>query len=115
MDPGRPERIDGDGGDQRRVDASREPDHRIGEAVLPQVVPGPEHEGGVDLGVGGERLGQRWRRGDGSLGGPGLGDHQPGQFAIGPAGIRGRDGKIDHDQVRFELDPVGQQGPVAPP
>ena len=37
-----------------------------------------------------------------------------GSFAIGPAGIRDRDGKVDHDQVRFELDAVGQQGPVAP-
>ena len=43
------ERVDGDGGDERRVDAAREADDHVGEAVLVDVVAGAEHERLVDL------------------------------------------------------------------
>ena len=44
------EGVGGDGGDERRVDPTREPEHDIGEAVLRDVVAGGEHERVVDLG-----------------------------------------------------------------
>ena len=51
MDPLGAERVDRDGGHQRRVDATREADHGLGEAVLAEIVAGAEHQGGVHLGV----------------------------------------------------------------
>ena len=44
-----PERVDRDRRDQRGVDAAREPDEHVGEAVLAHVVAGAEHQRLVDL------------------------------------------------------------------
>jgi hypothetical protein len=44
-----PQGVDCDGGDERRVDAARQPDQDAGEAVLPHVVAGTEDERLVDL------------------------------------------------------------------
>ena len=47
--------VGGDRGHERRVDPAGQPDDCVGEAVLGQVVPGPEDEGLVDLGGCSER------------------------------------------------------------
>ena len=47
-----PEGVDGDGGHQGGVDAARQAHDGVDESVLGQIVPGPEDEGAVDLGVG---------------------------------------------------------------
>ena len=54
-----PERVDGDRGGQRRIDAAREPEHHGLEAVLGHVVARAEHERGVDLRGGLERRRRR--------------------------------------------------------
>ena len=54
----RPERVGGDAGAERRVDAPREAEHHRVEAVLAHVVARAEHQRVVDLG-----LGLRARRG----------------------------------------------------
>ena len=57
----RAERVDRDGGDQRRVDPAGEPDHRVGEAVLRDVVAGAEDQCLVDLLLGSEHRSERRR------------------------------------------------------
>ncbi len=52
------ERVGGDARDERRVDATRQADDDVGEAVLADVVAGAEHERLVDLG---DRIEQRAR------------------------------------------------------
>ena len=49
------ERVDGDAGHDRGVDATRQRDHDVVEAVLPAVVAGAEHQRVVELAVGVER------------------------------------------------------------
>ncbi len=51
--------IDGDDGHERRIDATGQADHGVGEAVLLQVVACAQHECLIDLGVLVER---RWHR-----------------------------------------------------
>ena len=60
--------VGGDLGDQRGVDAAREADDDVGEAVLADVVAHAEGEGGVDLGVLVEAVGDRSGGGLGSRG-----------------------------------------------
>ena len=50
------ERIGGDRRGERRVDAARQPDHHLLEALLVDVVVRAEDDGGVDLGGAFERL-----------------------------------------------------------
>ena len=110
--------VDGHGGHQRRVDPPREADHGVGEPVLGQVVPGPEHQRLVDLGLGAEHGGQR-------IGGPGrAGPGRPAQVdqlevgrPAGPGPV-GRPGfgqlEVDHHQVGLELGPGRQEPAVGP-
>ena len=58
-DPLRAERIHGDGGGQRGIDAAGKPDQHAGEAVLPDIVGKPQRHGAI-----GRRtpLGQRGAR-----------------------------------------------------
>ena len=62
-----PERIDGEQGDERRVDPAREGHADVAEAVLEDVVAQAEGERRVDLGEVGQRLGQLSRGGGGDL------------------------------------------------
>ena len=81
---GGPQRIDGDGGHQGRVDTARQADHRLGEPVLAQIVPRAEHQRGIDLGFVGQRRPQRGsEHGLGLSGplGPRLRGNDPGQGA----------------------------------
>ena len=98
------ERVDSDGGHQRRVDPTREADHHLAEAVLGHVVAGAEHQGLVDLALGTQqrrgvrhqrRLDRRVRRGRARRGPSGRDLHH----REGPGG-RQRSGRyldVDHE------------------
>ena len=59
MDVLRTQGVDGDSRHERGVDAPRQADDRVGEAVLAEIIAGPQHERLVDLGLLPERRGGR--------------------------------------------------------
>ena len=86
-----PKRVDGDGGHQRRVDATRQADDRLGEPVLAQIVPRAQHQRGIDLGLVGEcrAQGRRGARGSARSLGPRFGGDDPGQRVARRAPVPG--------------------------
>ncbi len=105
------QRVDRDSRHQRGVDPARQPDHRVGEVVLPQVVPGPEDQCLVDLGDRVEHLGDRVHR----RARPGPAGHGDRHHGIPRPGPRVRDGhlEIGHQDLLGELSGRGHH--VAPP
>ena len=85
----RPKGVGGDGCRQSGIDAPRQPDYDLLEAILPNVVPRPDCQGLVDLF-------QVW---EGGLGGGVDG------------GVSGVGIDVHHEQVLFELLASGQDVP----
>ena len=106
-----PERIDGDRRDDRRVDAARQPDHHIAEAVLAAVVTRPEHERVVQLAVGVERFGDRRGQRLAIVDDRGVRHLDDRQHRLGhpptrveqPLAVHGRDRHVDDHQRLDEL------------
>ena len=103
------ERVGRDRGDERRVDAAREPDHHVGEAVLGDVVAGADHERLVHLVHRLERRLDPRRRRSARRAGPAhqhLGERGRSSTAArveGAAPERGPDVDVDDEQVLGEL------------
>ena len=107
--PAGPHRVDGDRGDERRVDPTRQPDDAVAEAVLRDVVPRRQHEGRVGRGVVVEDLGDRPGRAVATaLPPPAHLDDAPPGLATGVVG----EGDVDHGDLLPELREAGKEGAV---
>ncbi len=111
------EGIDGDAGDDGRVDATRQRDHDVVETVLGAVVACAEHQCVVQLAIRVERLGDRdrcWRLVDDRSVADDHGREQrvghPASRIEQPLAVHRRHRHVDHEQILDELRCPRQQG-----